>query len=226
MRINKFVASATGLSRRTADTAVQAGRVTINGRRAAAGDDAGDNDSVRLDGRLIAAPAGHLTLIFHKPAGYVCSRQGQGSRTIYDLLPAEYRRLKPVGRLDKDSSGLLLLTDDGDLAHRLAHPSFNKTKVYDATLDRGLTPDHRHLISGQGVPLDDGPSRLGLTESDDTGLHWRITMHEGRNRQIRRTFAALNYRVTALHRTTFGDYELGGLRPGQCMPAGQRPGGR
>lgn len=216
MRLNKFIAAATGMSRRAADAAIASGRVTVGGATPDAGAQVGTSDSVYLDGKKLHIPeTSPTTLLLNKPAGYVCSRNGQGSRTVYDLLPEQYRRLKTVGRLDKDSSGLLLLTDDGELTHRLTHPSFQKTKVYEVTLDIPLQPLHRQLISDHGVQLDDGNSRLELErlqEGSDTA--WRVRMHEGRNRQIRRTFAALGYQVVRLHRIQFGEYALGDLDPG------------
>ena len=212
MRSNKYVALATGLSRRKADELIQRGEITINDQIATPGQDISQTDVVKLGSRLITAPVSTTTIMLNKPAGYVVSRDGQGSRTIYDLLPTEYHSLKPVGRLDKDSSGLLLLTNDGDLANELTHPSKQKTKVYEITLYKPLQPLHHQMISDHGIQLDDGPSKLQLTrqkDGDDTA--WIVTMHEGRNRQIRRTFAALNYEVKTLHRTQFGEYALGEL---------------
>jgi 23S rRNA pseudouridine2605 synthase len=149
--------------------------------------------------------------MINKPAGYVCSRTGQGSSTVYDLLPADLHRLNPVGRLDKDSSGLLLMTDDGDLANRLTHPRYAKEKVYEVGLDRALSEEDASRIR-QGVELPDGLSRLGLSGS---GKDLVITMSEGRNRQVRRTFAALGYGVVRLHRVSFGGYGLGSLQEGR-----------
>jgi 23S rRNA pseudouridine2605 synthase len=203
MRINKFVAQATGLSRRAADQAIQEGRVRINEAPASLGNAATDQDLVTLDDRRLEPTSRHLTIQLHKPAGYVSSRQGQGSRTIYDLLPAEYHRLKPVGRLDKDSSGLLLLTDDGELANQLTHPSHAKVKIYEVGLDKPLLPLHHQLINDRGIQLDDGLSQLSLSKLDDSGRAWQVAMREGRNRQIRRTFNALGYRIGRLHRTGY-----------------------
>jgi pseudouridine synthase len=154
--------------------------------------------------------------MFNKPRGVVVSRNGQGSRTIYDLLPPEYQRLNSVGRLDKDSSGLLLLTNDGTLAHEFTHPSRHKNKVYEVTLDKPLQPLHRQMISDHGLQLADGPSKLQLDrQNDGNDMGWIVTMHEGRNRQIRRTFAALGYTVNTLHRTYFGPYTLDDLPVGE-----------
>jgi 23S rRNA pseudouridine2605 synthase len=214
MRINKYLAQATGMSRRAADGIIDEGRVHINGTVAKAGSSVTETDSVMLDGK----PA-HLkqtrTIMLNKPVGYVVSRDGQGSKTIYDLLPDNFHDLKPVGRLDKDSSGLLILTNNGTLANDLTHPSKQKVKVYEIVLDQPLQPLHRQMISDYGVALEDGPSKLQLErlkEGDDRA--WRVSMHEGRNRQIRRTFAALGYSVEKLHRTHFGPYVLSDLRIG------------
>lgn len=219
MRINKFVALATGLSRRAADQAIADGRVSFNGSAVEPGQAVSPADIVTLDGQPLQAPETTQTIALHKPTGYVVSRNGQGSRTIYDLLPHELHALKPIGRLDKDSSGLLLLTNDGELANQLTHPSRQKRKVYEVTLNAPLQPLHRQLIAERGLQLTDGPSRLGLErlhDGDDT--QWIVSMHEGRNRQIRRTFDALGYTVIRLHRTQFGEYQLGELSPGQYHP--------
>lgn len=215
MRINKYVALASSLSRRQADAAIAEGRVAINGVAPEVGQTVSDGDVVTLDNRPIT-PAVKTTIMLNKPVGYVCSRDGQGSQTIYDLLPPEYQHLNPVGRLDKQSSGLLLLTNDGDLAQELTHPSRQKLKIYEITLDKPLEPLHRQMIADHGIQLDDGASKFQverLHDGDDT--QWRITMHEGRNRQIRRTFAALGYEVKSLYRTNVGMYTLGSLPSGQ-----------
>ncbi|HET8709587.1 MAG TPA: pseudouridine synthase [Candidatus Saccharimonadales bacterium] len=271
MRINRYVALATGMSRRAADAAIAEGRVLVGGQKPGPGDAITEHDKVTIDGRAITPPVNTLTLILNKPVGYVVSREGQGSKTIYDILPAEYHNLKPVGRLDKDSSGLLLLTNDGQLAHELTHPSRQKTKIYEVELDKPLASLHQQMITDHGISLDDGRSqfliskidtahsvggersepgeeqadaskpvrgagaeksdareeRAGSKRSDagtrggaspssimDARIH-QITMHEGRNRQIRRTFAALGYKVTKLHRTHFGPYRLDNLPSGK-----------
>lgn len=214
MRINAFVASATGMSRRTADKLIDQGRVSIDGSPAQLGQAVEPTSAVTLDGSSITVPVKATTLILNKPVGYVCSRNGQGSSTIYDLLPQQYHRLKPVGRLDKDSSGLLLLTDDGQLANKLTHPRFAKDKVYIVELHRALNPQDHSQIE-QGVQLEDGPSKLRLKKASNTATLWQVTISEGRNRQIRRTFEALGYRVINLHRSQFGPVALGSLVPGR-----------
>jgi 23S rRNA pseudouridine2605 synthase len=213
MRINKFVALASGLSRRAADAAIEQGKVLVDGRPASLGQDVTEHQQVTLDGKTVSRATEHHTILLNKPTGYVVSRNGQGSKTIYDLLPPELHSLKPIGRLDKDSSGLLLLTDDGLLANELTHPRFAKTKIYEIVLDKPLEPLHRQMISENGIQLEDGPSKL-LLEPLNNQQSWKVIMHEGRNRQIRRTFAALGYEVTKLHRTQFGGYELGTMRSG------------
>lgn len=220
MRLNKYIALSTGISRRAADEAIAQNRVQVGGRAPSTGQQILDDDTVTLDGQIISPPATTTTIMFNKPAGYVCSRDGQGSKTIYDILPSALHKLKTVGRLDKYSSGLLLLTNDGQLAQQLTHPSYQKLKVYDISIDKPLQPLHRQLISDHGIQLEDGNSRLQLErlgetdKGDPPDRNWRVTMHEGRNRQIRRTFAALGYDVTALHRIAFGTYQLGDLRSG------------
>lgn len=209
MRLNKYLASGSDLSRRKADEAIAVGRVTVNGQAAVQGKEVQTGDIVRLDDRVITPPVKTTTIMLNKPPGCVVSRDGQGAETIYDLLPPEYQHLNPIGRLDKYSSGLLLLTNDGQLAQELMHPSNQKLKIYDVLLDKPLQPLHHQMITDHGITLEDGLSQLQLErqkEGDDQA--WIVTMHEGRNRQIRRTFEALGYRVTHLHRTVFGDYRL------------------
>ena len=213
MRINKFIAQATGLGRRAADAAITAGLVRVNGEMPSSGMNVRATDKVTFNGRTITirddAP---VTIMLNKPAGYVVSRNGQGSKTIYDLLPPEHQQLKPVGRLDKNSSGLLLLTSDGRLANELTHPSHQKVKVYEVALNQALQPLHQQMISDHGVLLDDGPSKFQLEPMDlERREKWRVIMHEGRNRQIRRTFKAVGYTVQTLHRIRFGPYQLGSL---------------
>jgi 23S rRNA pseudouridine2605 synthase len=215
MRLNKYIAQSTGLSRRAADDAILRNRVRVNGREPSAGQQVGDGDTVTLDNSAITPPVNTTTIMLNKPVGYVCSRDGQGSRTIYELIPESLHALKPIGRLDKESSGLLLMTTDGALAQQLTHPKYHKDKTYQILLDKPLAPLHRQMISDHGISLEDGISQLQLDrlhDGDDT--QWQVTMHEGRNRQIRRTFEAIGYHVRKLHRTGFGSYTLGSLESG------------
>ncbi len=217
LRLNKYIATNLGLSRREADDLIAAGKVLVNNKPAAIGNKVSDSDTVVVDGKKIT----HKNMRYialNKPVGYICSRKRQGDTpTIYELLPESMQTLKSVGRLDKNSSGIILLTNDGDFAFRMTHPSFVKVKIYEVKLDRPLEALHQQMIADFGVQLADGKSQLGLERLDDSHSSWRVTMSEGRNRQIRRTFDALGYKVIALHRTNFGRYGLDGLESGKYI---------
>jgi 23S rRNA pseudouridine2605 synthase len=219
-RLNKYLALQLGLSRREADTYIASGRIAINDTVAVLGARIRQGDVVSVDGKPLLASAELQYLMLNKPVGYVSSRRAQGELpTIFALLPKEYHSLKPVGRLDQNSSGLLLLTNDGDFAFRMTHPKFSKTKVYHVRLDHPLEPLHQQMISDFGVQLEDGISKFTVSRLDEPGSSkqttYEITMSEGRNRQIRRTFKALGYTVTYLYRVQFGPFSLGGLKPGE-----------
>lgn len=214
-RLNKYIAFHLGLSRREADDLISKGSVTVAGEKAILGGRVEEGQPVAVSGKLITEKTGYTYLAFNKPEGYVSSRKQQGDNpTLYSLVPEKYHHLKPVGRLDKDSSGLLLLTDDGDFAYQMTHPKFYKVKTYTVELNKALEPLHQQMISDYGVQLEDGPSQLSLERIGDDRKSWIVTMHEGRNRQIRRTFSALGYTVTKLHRTSFGPYQLDQLASG------------
>lgn len=214
MRINAFIAQATGVSRRQADRLIAQGRVSINDHLADIGMQIDPSTKVVLDGKEIKALLQLTTIMFNKPVGYVVSREGQGSKTVYDLLPKQFQELKPVGRLDKDSSGLILFTNDGQLANNLTHPSFAKLKHYQITINKPLDSKDQNAIK-RGVRLNDGISRLNLSDLSSDLKSLSITMSEGRNRQIRRTFESLGYKVVKLHRTHFGQFELADLGRGE-----------
>lgn len=206
------------MARREADEAISNGRISVNGKVANIGQNIDEqSDIVMLDGKQIILPSTTTVIMLNKPIGYVCSRnaQAKAAKTVYELLPSGLRQLKTIGRLDKDSSGLILLTDDGDMAHKLTHPSFAKTKEYIIELDHPLAPLHQQMIADFGINLADGPSKLLLERLNDERTKFRVIMHEGRNRQIRRTFAALGYQVASLHRIGFGPYQLGDLPSGE-----------
>ena len=239
-RLNKFLAERIGVSRREADDLIKSGKVKINGQTAALGARLDKNDKVWYNGSIIPFDTDYLYIAINKPVGYVCSRRSQGlAPTIYELLPKEYQKLKTVGRLDKDSSGLILLTNDGDFAFRHTHPKFHKEKIYEVELDKPLEPLHQQMISDYGIMLDDGPSKFTVIKSTgdapgggpppslrggggkgaagpiERNKKYIVKLSEGRNRQIRRTFAALGYTVTKLHRTNFGVFGLNDLPPGK-----------
>lgn len=214
-RLNKYLAFHLGLSRREADDLISKGKVLIDNMPIALGARVEEGQTVTVSGKPVAQKENYSYIALNKPRGYVSSRKQQGENpTLYSLLPKEYHALKPVGRLDKDSSGLLLLTDDGDFAFQMTHPKFYKVKTYEVSLSTPLEPLHQQMISDFGVQLEDGPSKLSLERKDESRKNWTVTMHEGRNRQIRRTFAALGYEVTILHRTSFGNYALNELESG------------
>ena len=209
-RLNKFLALQLGISRRQADELIEKGRISINGKTAQLGERFKEGDEIKLGEKIISKTREEKKyVIFNKPRGYVCSRKKQGeNETIYAILPKEFSVLKPVGRLDKDSSGILLLTNDGDFAFRMTHPKFRKVKEYLVSLDTPLQPIHQQMIADFGINLPDGKSQLGLERLDDSRKNWKVIMSEGRNRQIRRTFSAIGYEVEELHRTVFGSYIL------------------
>ena len=217
IRLNKFLAEKIGLSRREADNFIASGNVFINGKPAILGARIKEGDEVVVNGKKIDnSPSEYTYLMLNKPEGYVSSRKAQGdAKTLYDLLPEEYKKLKTVGRLDKNSSGLILLTNDGDFAFTHTHPKFYKIKTYLVTLDHALEPLHQQEISDFGIQLEDGPSKLFLVKLNNNRTEWQVEMSEGRNRQIRRTFAALGYEVIKLHRVEFGTYKLDDLKPGE-----------
>ena len=213
MRLNKYLADNTDLSRRKADTAIENGRVKINGVVAELGTILQPGDTVLLDGAYVGSSKSDkkVTILLNKPVGYVCSKNGQGSPTIYELIDEEYIDLNIAGRLDKDSSGLVVLTSDGQLLQDLTHPSNNKEKIYKVIIDREILPDDRiKLIKGVDIG-DDRPSKFKNIKkiSENT---YEVVMEEGRNRQIRRSFEALKYEVTDLHREQLGRYRLGKLQ--------------
>lgn len=216
IRLNKYIAQHLAIGRRQADVLIKQGRVAVNGVKLRLGSRIDPTkDTVQIGEQTLQPQTSQnfVYIVLNKPAGYVCSRRQQGlAPTIYSLLPRQYQHLKPVGRLDKDSSGILLMTNDGQLAYRLTHPGFQKNKQYEVSLDRSLRQDHQAQIS-KGVELEDGPSKLQLKRLNNNRT-WLITMHEGRNRQIRRTFRTLGYAVKTLHRINFGDYVLDDLKTG------------
>ena len=217
IRLNKFLAEKVGLSRREADNLIADGKVLVNQQPAVLGARISETDEIICEGKNISTKKPeYIYLMLNKPVGYVSSRKAQGEvPTLYELLPEKYQKLKTVGRLDKNSSGLILLTNDGDFAFKHTHPKFYKLKTYLVELDQTLAPLHQQEISDFGIHLEDGLSKLFLTKLDEGRLKWQVEMSEGRNRQIRRTFAALGYKVVKLHRIEFGHYQLGDLKTGE-----------
>ncbi len=211
MRLNAWLARAGVASRRGADELIKAGRVTVNGEPGRLNTFVQARDEVRLDGQPLAKQRLAYVLL-HKPAGVVTTaRDPQGRRTVVDLVDHE-ARVVPVGRLDADTTGALLLTNDGDLAHRLAHPRYGVEKVYVA--ETWKQPDDAALAQLRaGVELEDGRTApAGVRRL--AGASIELTIHEGRNRQVKRMFEAVGHRVRRLHRSRFGPLTVEGLEPG------------
>jgi 23S rRNA pseudouridine2605 synthase len=211
VRLNAYLARAGVASRRKADDLIKAGRVLVNGEPGQLNTFVLAADRVEVDGREVGKQRlAHLLL--HKPAGVVTTaRDPQGRPTVVQLVPAE-PRVVPVGRLDADTTGALLLTNDGVLAHRLAHPRYGVEKVYEVEV-RGEPSDDVLRRLAEGVELDDGltaPARARRL-----GRHrLELTLHEGRNRQVKRMLETLGLRVTRLHRSGYAGLTLDGLEPG------------
>lgn len=219
-RLQKLLSKAGIASRREAELLIQQGRVTVNGKRAVLGDRADPEvDDVRVDGERLKLSTPRLYIMLNKPMGVVTAvtPQHQETRqTVRDLIPIE-GHLYPAGRLDADSEGLVLMTNDGDLAERLTHPRYQKAKVYEVTV-LGRIPDEALEIWSRGVMLDDGmtlPVQIKVLRRDAQSSTLQITMTEGRKRQIRRVANTLGYPVQRLVRTHFATLSLGNLRPGE-----------
>lgn len=214
MRLAKFLAGAGVASRRAAETIVRSGRVSVDGSTVldpAHGVEPGDD--VRLDGAPVQAAAELVVYALNKPAGVVSTASDpQRRRTVVSLIASELR-LYPVGRLDLDTTGLILLTNDGALAYRLTHPSFEVTKTYRAVLDASPVSDAAIRALRRGVDLEDGltaPARVRRVAPRTLEL----TIHEGRKRQVKRMCEHVGHRVQSLERVAFGPLTLGALAPG------------
>ena len=214
MRLAKFLAHAGVASRRRASEIVRSGRVRVDGERELdpAREIAG-GERVELDGHAIAGPEQRVVYALHKPPGYVSTvRDTHGRPTVLSLID-DSRRLYPVGRLDADTTGLILLTNDGELANLLSHPRHEVPKVYRARVAGGRPGASALAALRQGVELADGrtaPARVRVLAADTIELE----LHEGRKRQVRRMCEAVGHPVLALERVAFGPLELGALRPG------------
>jgi 23S rRNA pseudouridine2605 synthase len=214
MRLGKYLATAGVASRRASEHIVRAGRVTVNGETVTdPAYDVGEDARVSMDGQTVNLTRELLVYAVNKPAGVVSTaRDPQGRPTVVSLVPTS-TRLYPVGRLDIDTTGLILLTNDGELAHRLTHPRFEVPKTYRARVARG--PIHAQALKTlrQGVELEDGrtaPAEVRQIAADTLEL----TIHEGRKRQVKRMCEAVGHPVKSLERVRFGPLELGGLKAG------------
>ena len=216
MRLAKFLAHAGVASRRAAEDIVRAGRVTVSGE--VVRDPARDVDEtsgVAVDGRAIGGAEDRLVLILNKPAGVVSTaRDTHGRRTVLDLVEVRGARLYPVGRLDADTTGLILLTNDGELANALTHPRFEVPKTYLARVSGGTVGEKALRALREGVELEDGRTSPAKVRQVDPGV-LEITIHEGRKRQVKRMVEAVGRRVVELRRVRFGPLTLGDLQPGR-----------
>ena len=213
MRLNAYLARAGVASRRKADELIKAGRVTVNGEPGQLNSFVAKHDRVELDGKPLARQP--LTyVLLHKPAGVVTTaRDPHGRPTVVELVADSETRVVPVGRLDADTTGALLLTNDGELAHRLAHPRYEVEKVYVAEVE-GEPSDEALARLEQGVELDDGstaPARVRRLGPE----RLELTIHEGRKHQVKRMFEAVGHPVRRLHRSRYAGLDVTGLAPGE-----------
>jgi 23S rRNA pseudouridine2605 synthase len=211
MRLNAWLGRAGVASRRGADELIKAGRVTVNGQPGQLNTFVAATDRVELDGKPLAKQQLAYVLL-HKPAGVVTTARDPGGRPTVVGLVDHPARVVPVGRLDVDTTGALLLTNDGDLAHRLAHPRYEVDKVYLAEVAGDLTRAELQALE-QGVELDDGPTAPARVRRLARG-RIELVIHEGRNRQVKRMLEAVGHRVRHLHRSSYAGLDLGGLQPG------------
>ncbi len=218
MKLVKLIANLGYGSRKDVTQLFRAGRITDAAGEVLYADDVVPYETIRVDDEPLDPPPG-LTLMMHKPLGVTCSRKDPG-RVVYDLLPPRYRVRSPalstVGRLDRDTSGLLLFTDDGALLHRIISPKANVTKVYEATLAQDLRGDEGALFASGTLMLEGETTPLAPAALEVLGpRHARLTVTEGRYHQVRRMFAAVGNHVETLQRISIGALVLGELPPGE-----------
>jgi 23S rRNA pseudouridine2605 synthase len=217
MRLAKYLAHAGVASRRAAQELIRSGRVTVDGEVV---DDLGrqlaGGEEVRVDGEAVGGPEERAVWLVHKPAGVVSTaRDTHGRPTVVSLVPAAGARLYPVGRLDADTTGLILVTNDGELANRLTHPRYEVPRTYEATVGGGPVGEGALRALRAGVRLEDGvtaPASVRALGPD----RLELVMHEGRKRQVRRMCSAVGHPVRALRRVAFGPLRLGSLRAGEA----------
>jgi 23S rRNA pseudouridine2605 synthase len=213
MRLNAFLARAGVASRRRADELIKAGRVTVNGEPGQLNTVVGARDRVEVDGRTVERRRLRYVLL-HKPAGVVTTaRDPQGRTTVVELVPHE-PRVVPVGRLDADTTGALLLTNDGRLAHRLAHPRYGVEKTYVAEVEGDPDEDALRRLR-EGIELEDGRTAPARARRLGRG-RVELVLHEGRKHQVKRMLAAVGLPVAQLHRSAYAGLTLEGLEPGAC----------
>jgi 23S rRNA pseudouridine2605 synthase len=225
IRLNKAIADTGYCARRKADELISAGRVQVNGQTVTEMGTRIDpaHDVITMNGQPLKQ-AEKAYLLFHKPTGYVTSRRGgRTGQSIYALLPPEQRSVDPAGRLDQESSGALLLTNDGDFLFQITHPRFHLPKLYEITLDRPLAPEEiEQLLIGIELTPENKIARMSrVTPSPNDPCRYQVELITGYNRQIRRSLTEMRARVLTLHRLSFGPIQLGDLKPGQIRPLSQ-----
>lgn len=220
IRLNRFISNSGLCSRRAADELIAAGKVKVNGKLVQEmGFKVSLSDKVQVDNKIVS-PEKKIYLLMNKPGGVICTRKDErGRRTVMDMLPAEYQHLYPVGRLDRNTTGVLLITNDGELTQKLLHPSKKVKKVYKVKLDRDLSKEEMEKLV-EGVELDDGTSFFDqLAElKEDKEPRYGVEIHSGKNRIIRRMFESVGARVVKLDRVLFHTLERRGMQRGEFRP--------
>ncbi len=220
-RLNKYIASSGLCSRRKADELIEAGKVMVNGKKITElGFLVQEKDKVFVDKKLIH-PVKLEYYRFYKPAGYITTSDDEkGRKTIYDLLPESMQHLKPVGRLDKDSTGLLIMTNDGDLINDLTHPSVKVPKVYIVSINGKIHPHELEQLA-KGVEIEKGKiayADISVLEFDQERTMMQVTLYQGLNRQIRKMFEYVGYEVKSLKRIQHATISILGLKRGDVKP--------
>lgn len=224
IRLSKHLSDLGLLSRRSADQAIRMGRITVNGQAAQLGEKIDPtSDTILFDGKAVGSPPKIETILLHKPRFTVCTKKDpEGRPTVMDLVPESLKHLNPVGRLDFESEGLILLTNDGELHHQLTHPKFGISKTYQVKV-RGMVDPHLTLeLKSRGLEITDDRETFQVQYQEVKLLrHFErrsileMTLTSGKNRVIRKTWSALGYEVERLKRTSFAGLELGSLPPGK-----------
>ncbi|MBS1455807.1 MAG: rRNA pseudouridine synthase [Clostridia bacterium] len=225
MRINKYLSESGVCSRRAADKLIEDGEVKINGKSAKLGDDVTDDDLVTVGGEVVSAVKKYDYYAMNKPKGYVCTvKDDKGRKTVMDLLPPGIQRVVPVGRLDYDTEGLLLFTNDGELTNKLTHPKNGVYKTYLVKVESYIPDDALKTLS-RGVELDGkytNPCKVKLIERNKIGTKLHVSINEGRNRQVRRMFEAIGFDIDFLKRISIGELTVSGLDRGDVRKLNKR----
>ncbi|HCY51167.1 MAG TPA: pseudouridine synthase [Clostridiales bacterium] len=225
MRINKYLSESGVCSRRAADKLIEDGEVKINGKSAKLGDDVTDDDLVTVGGEVVSAVKKYDYYAMNKPKGYVCTvKDDKGRKTVMDLLPPGIQRVVPVGRLDYDTEGLLLFTNDGELTNKLTHPKNGVYKTYLVKVESYI-PDEALKTLSRGVELDGkytNPCKVKLIERNKLGTKLHVSINEGRNRQVRRMFEAIGFDIDFLKRISIGELTVSGLDRGDVRKLNKR----